>query len=381
MRTPTKLPVREHPGSAGRNPYFWLGLGAFAPMRARGPPLPSLRMSRRLAFALPALCIALVAGCGGGSDNQDPVERVPAKGGLRERVRAAQSPDASAFPAADGKTLQQVADGVGAQGPDLAMAPRSSRPANNRLAFGVIDQTGSVRLRPDRRSTSRRRRTRPPRARTPRRPTCCDRGPVPLQAGGDRAGSVRRRLRGAGAVRQAGQVVRAGRHARAAASRSPRRAQIEVIKPAAGPDPRRRRAGAEGRDRHDRVAPRATSRLIDTRAPPQRHARATSPSCVGKKPVALLFATPQLCQSRVCGPVTDMALQLQGQVRRQDGLHPPGGLRGQRPEQGPAPAAAGSSTCRPSRGCSSSTSDGKITARLEGSFGVNAFENALKTAL
>ena len=32
---------------------------------------------------------------------------------------------------------------------------------------------------------------------------------------------------------------------------------------------------------------------------------------VGKKPVALLFATPQLCASRVCGPVTDIALQMQ----------------------------------------------------------------------
>ena len=31
---------------------------------------------------------------------------------------------------------------------------------------------------------------------------------------------------------------------------------------------------------------------------------------VGKKPVLLLFATPQLCQSRVCGPVVDVALQL-----------------------------------------------------------------------
>ena len=31
---------------------------------------------------------------------------------------------------------------------------------------------------------------------------------------------------------------------------------------------------------------------------------------VGKKPVALLFSTPQLCQSRVCGPVTDMELQM-----------------------------------------------------------------------
>jgi hypothetical protein len=27
---------------------------------------------------------------------------------------------------------------------------------------------------------------------------------------------------------------------------------------------------------------------------------------IGKKPVVLLFATPLLCQSRVCGPVTDI---------------------------------------------------------------------------
>ena len=31
---------------------------------------------------------------------------------------------------------------------------------------------------------------------------------------------------------------------------------------------------------------------------------------VGKKPVVLLFATPALCQSRVCGPVTDIAEQV-----------------------------------------------------------------------
>jgi hypothetical protein len=31
---------------------------------------------------------------------------------------------------------------------------------------------------------------------------------------------------------------------------------------------------------------------------------------VGKKPVVLLFATPALCQSRVCGPVTDIEEQV-----------------------------------------------------------------------
>lgn len=31
---------------------------------------------------------------------------------------------------------------------------------------------------------------------------------------------------------------------------------------------------------------------------------------VGRKPVALLFATPALCESRTCGPVADILLQL-----------------------------------------------------------------------
>ena len=34
---------------------------------------------------------------------------------------------------------------------------------------------------------------------------------------------------------------------------------------------------------------------------------------LGKRPVALLFSTPQLCISKVCGPVTDIAVSLQKQ--------------------------------------------------------------------
>ncbi len=35
---------------------------------------------------------------------------------------------------------------------------------------------------------------------------------------------------------------------------------------------------------------------------------------VGKKPVVLLFATPALCVSRVCGPVVDIAEQVKSEV-------------------------------------------------------------------
>ena len=49
---------------------------------------------------------------------------------------------------------------------------------------------------------------------------------------------------------------------------------------------------------------------IDTRLPPDDMHNENFKQAVGKWPVALLFATPQLCRSRVCGPVTDIELQL-----------------------------------------------------------------------
>jgi hypothetical protein len=48
---------------------------------------------------------------------------------------------------------------------------------------------------------------------------------------------------------------------------------------------------------------------IDTRLPPDSMHDDDFADVVGKKPVVLLFATPQLCQSRVCGPVVDLAEQ------------------------------------------------------------------------
>ena len=47
---------------------------------------------------------------------------------------------------------------------------------------------------------------------------------------------------------------------------------------------------------------------IDTRVPPAPDLHQDNLADVlGKKPVLLLFATPALCQSRVCGPVVDLA--------------------------------------------------------------------------
>jgi hypothetical protein len=49
---------------------------------------------------------------------------------------------------------------------------------------------------------------------------------------------------------------------------------------------------------------------IDTRIPPSSMHDVDFADAVGKQPVVLLFATPALCQSRVCGPVVDVTEQV-----------------------------------------------------------------------
>ena len=54
---------------------------------------------------------------------------------------------------------------------------------------------------------------------------------------------------------------------------------------------------------------------IDTRLPPlpELHEKDLA-DVLGKEPVVLAFATPQLCQTRVCGPVVDVVAQVKNEV-------------------------------------------------------------------
>lgn len=54
---------------------------------------------------------------------------------------------------------------------------------------------------------------------------------------------------------------------------------------------------------------------IDTRVPPATDLQQVDfASVLGKKPAVLLFATPQLCVSRVCGPVVDVEDEVKSRV-------------------------------------------------------------------
>src|SRR4051812_9266740 len=100
-------------------------------------------MHRRLPLVTVFL-VLLLAACGGGSkgERSDPVRNVPADNGIRAKVQVAATPKAADFPAAQGRTLQDLANTMTA-GPSLAMASSVLTTGESRLAFGVIGKDGS----------------------------------------------------------------------------------------------------------------------------------------------------------------------------------------------------------------------------------------------
>jgi hypothetical protein len=332
-----------------------------------------------LAAALAAL-ILVAAGCGGDDDGgggsaPDAVTQVPS--GLQEKVRSAQDPQPSEFPKPAGKTLQALADSIGG-GPQMGLAGSVFLAGEkNRVAFGVIDdQSGFVYGK-----------TALYVAPTPESPA---KGPYVAPADVLVTEAPYRSQQAATeadpfAAVYAAQVPfsKAGQYAVMAVT-------IVDGKPVAAPG--QLNVIEKQADEIPEVgepAPKVTTdtvasaggdaEAIDTRRPTS-DMHADFADEVGKKPIALLFATPQLCQSRVCGPVVDVGLQLRAHYGDQvEFIHqevytdndPNKGLR--RPLQEfhlqtePWLFVVGK--------------DGKVTARLEGSFGLNAFEQALKTAL
>jgi hypothetical protein len=120
--------------------------------------------------------------------------------------------------------------------------------------------------------------------------------------------------------------------------------------------------------------------LVTTRVPPEDMHSVSAKSVLGKKPVALLFSTPALCQSRVCGPVTDVVASLQKQFQgritfiHQEVYANNNPVKGYRPQMKAYHLQTEPWLFTVDR-------HGRVAARLEGAFGHNAVEAALKAAL
>jgi hypothetical protein len=120
--------------------------------------------------------------------------------------------------------------------------------------------------------------------------------------------------------------------------------------------------------------------LLTTRLPPEHMAAESLDQVLGKKPIALLFSTPQLCISRVCGPVTDVAVQLQQKFgTKVDFIHQEVYVDNQ-PSKGLRPQLK-AFHLRTEPWLFAINKQGKIVARLEGAFGTTELTQAVQAAL
>jgi hypothetical protein len=335
-------------------------------------------LRRAPSLALFAVLGAL-AGCGGGDDKGSATTSTDAAttpaADIAQALREAQSPKRADFPATAGRALQQIADTVKA-GPKAGLASSVLEPGTNRLAFGVIGADNAfvygktaVYVAPD--------------------PGEQASGPYPAPAD---PMEVKPPFRSQNAAQGASSDIKAIYSAQVPFQRAGKYAVLVVTKTAGGlvgaptqVEVRASEIPAVG-ERPPRVHTDTVTSAggdvesIDTRRPTSDLHAADFADVVGKKPVALLFSTPQLCMSRVCGPVTDIAVQLDSEYGdRMTFIHQEvfrdnevaKGLRQQLTSFG----------LQTEPWLFTFGADGRVAARLEGAFGVNAFTRAVKAAL
>jgi hypothetical protein len=255
------------------------------------------------------LCLVAVGatfaalGCGGDDDGDAGRGRQSAA--FERELAAAQRPAVADFPPARGKTLQQIADGVKAVRAGLATSEFTRGP--NRVAFGVIGKDNrfiygksAVYVAP-----------------TPNDPA---RGPFVAPAD---PLVVDPPFRSQGAALES-DAIAAIYEARVRFDQPGRYAVLVVTNLPSGLVG----GGAEVQVKRDSPIPAVGERpprvetdtlasaggdigAIETRKPPDDMHDENFADVLGDRPVVLLMATPALCQTRVCGPVTDIAAQLQ----------------------------------------------------------------------
>jgi hypothetical protein len=334
--------------------------------------------ARRLASVLLSLAALLgVAACGGSSSGGEakPPPGVSQKD-FQRRLAEASTSTAADFPAVGGRSLQAIADTVQA-GPQIGLATSEFTRGDQRLAFGIVDKANNFLYG----------KTAVYIAKDPSQKAL---GPFPAPAD---ALVTKPAFRSQNAAVESSPIAqiyaatvpfsRTGAYSVLAVSKQGDQlvgapAQIEVKRRSKIPDVGERPPAVAT----DTVTSAAGNlAAIDTRRPFARSLHETSfKDVLGKKPVALLFATPQLCQSRVCGPVVDIELQMQQKYGdRMTFIHQEVYRDNQVSKGLRAPLRAFSLETEP--WLFTVGRDGRIKARLEGSFGVKEFEQAVQAAL
>lgn len=336
-------------------------------------------MATRGALGCLLAALVLLAGCGGGGG--EPVAAPPpaapsaAEGRFLEQVARANEAEATAFPEAGGRTLQELAN-LTEPGPQVALASSVFTPGANRFAFGVIGADNALVFAPTAVYVGRNAGA-PAAGPFPARldPLLVD-APYRSQASASTADifsaiyGTELRLPGAGTYEV---LVVSQDGGRLIGAPTIIRATPGTAIPAVG----------------ERPPPVSTETLasaggdvasIDTREPTSGMHEVDLADTLGRRPVALIFATPALCRSRVCGPVVDVAVQLREEYGdRVEFIHQEVFVdnrleRGFRP-----PLEAYSLPSEP--WLFTFDAEGRVAARLEGSFGLGEFRAAIEAAL
>ncbi len=251
----------------------------------------------RCAFLLAVLaCGAFLAACGDSSEG----EAAPA------------TPAASDFPSADGKTIEEIL--MGQTPSEMVVSPAASvfEVGKNRYPFGVFD-VGRAQIEDVQVALY-----------FAKSPTSPVEGPLPAESV-SLATKPAYRSQGAGGEGEANSFylvnpVRFDRpgpwHAIALIKSGDGFESTRLPSPTVGSLPGLVKIGQKAPRISTPTGPDVGGDLskIDTRQPPSSMHDVDFQDVVGKKPVVLIFATPALCQSRVCGPVVDVAEQVKDEV-------------------------------------------------------------------
>lgn len=320
------------------------------------------------------LVLAIVlAGCGG--DDGGPGQTTPdADARYARALERAQGVSPSEFPDARGRALQEIADRVGAV--QAGLASSEFRVGSNRLAFGVIDDDNKFVYGKSAVYYAA-------------RPGDPARGPYVAPAD---PLVVDPPFRSQGAALESDAIAaiyeaqvefeRPGRYAVLVMTKTPSglvggAAQIAVRRSSSIPEPGERPPAIST---ETLASAGGDVESIETRVPADDMHDVDFKEVIGDKPVILLFATPALCQTRVCGPVTDIAAQFQKEYGdraafiHQEVYQDNDVSKGLRPQ-----LRAFNLHTEP--WLFTFDADGRVAARLEGSFGNGAFERAVQAAL
>jgi hypothetical protein len=119
---------------------------------------------------------------------------------------------------------------------------------------------------------------------------------------------------------------------------------------------------------------------IDTRVPPDTMHDIDLASALGRRPVMLLFATPGLCPSRICGPVTDIVEQLKSDHSDDAAFIHVEIYNGNRPQAGQRPPVRAYGL--PSEPWLFALDrSGRVAARIEGAFSLDEARRAFEAAV